>query len=189
MNKPNNYENTTTGNYTPPALGGHHMIIKKVEETYSQSGKPMLKVAFDFAKNDSQPEFFMNEFKNDIRPDKKWPHGGTQYILTEDQEGNCSRSFKAFVTSFEKSNGCEAVWGEKFAEQFKNKKIGGVYGRVENEYNGKISMRNELRWFCEDGKADEAEIPADKLLPNHGASASAGPSVNVPAGIDEEIPF
>ena len=197
MQKPNNYEQTTVGEYTPPALGGHHLIIKKVEETTSQSGKAMLKIAYDFAKNDVQPEFYMNEFNNDIRPDKKWPHGGMAYILTEDQNGNCSKKFKSFITSFEDSNGVEAVWGEKFAGQFKGKKIGGVYGEVENEYNGKVTMRHELRWFCADDKAMDAAVPAPKYLNKNNqstqyvnlANGANDLDVNVPSGSDEEIPF
>ena len=55
MVKPNNYENTKVGgDFTPIIPGGHHLIIKNVEETTSKGGKPMLKVSFDFAKNDKQ---------------------------------------------------------------------------------------------------------------------------------------
>ena len=195
MQKPNNFENTKVGgDFTPIIVGGHHMVIKNVEETTSKGGKAMLKVSFDFAKNDSQPEYMMNEFKNDIRPDKKWPHAGTAYILTEDNDGNCSKKFKGFITSFERSNNCEAVWGEKFAAQFKNKKIGGVFGKVENEYNGKVTMRTELRWFCEDGRADSADIPAEKYLNNGGSSSNNSQMVpddivNGTGGADEIIPF
>ena len=195
MVKPNNYENTKVGgDFTPIIPGGHHMVIKNVEETTSKGGKAMLKVSFDFAKNDSQPEYMMNEFKNDIRPDKKWPHAGTAYILTEDNDGNCSKKFKGFITSFERSNNCEAVWGEKFAAQFKNKKIGGVFGKVENEYNGKVTMRTELRWFCEDGRADDADVPAEKYLANNSKNSSNGAMipddiVNGTSGADEIIPF
>ena len=195
MQKPNNFENTKVGgDFTPIIVGGHHMVIKNVEETTSKGGKAMLKVSFDFAKNDSQPEYIMNEFKNDIRPDKKWPHVGTAYILTEDNDGNCSKKFKGFITSFERSNNCEAVWGEKFAAQFKNKKIGGVFGKVENEYNGKVTMRTELRWFCEDGRADSADIPAEKYLNNGGSSSNNSQMVpddivNGTGGADEIIPF
>ena len=194
MQKPNNFENTKVGgDFTPIIPGGHHMVIKNVEETTSKGGKAMLKVSFDFAKNDSQPEYMMNEFKNDIRPDKKWPHVGTAYILTEDNDGNCSKKFKGFITSFERSNNCEAVWGEKFAAQFKNKKIGGVFGKVENEYNGKVTMRTELRWFCEDGRADSADVPAEKYL-NNGSSSNNRQMVpddiaNAQGGADEIIPF
>ena len=195
MQKPNNYENTKAGgDFTPIELGGHHIIIKNVEETTSKAGKPMLKISFDFAKNDRQADYMSNEYKNDIRPDKKWPHAGTQYILSEDKDGNCSKSFKSFITAFESSNNCSAIWGEKFAAQFKNKKIGGVFGEVENEYNGKTTMRHELRWFCADDKVDGAAIPAAKLLNgsnsgNGGSSTSSAPDVNVPEGTDEEVPW
>lgn len=193
MQKPNNYEATkVAGDFTPVSLGGHHIVIKAVEETQSKGGKPMLKVSFDFAKNDSQPDYMMNEYKNDVRPDKKWPRVGTQYIMAEDAEGNCSRSFKSFITSFEKSNNCTAVWGEKFTTQFKNKKIGGVFGEVENEYNGNVSMRHELRWFCADDKAADAAIPAPKYLNGSSAAPKAKKEdidVNVPEGEDEDVPF
>lgn len=192
MQKPNNYDNTKTGSdFTPINLGGHHIVIKNVEETTSKAGKAMLKVSFDFAKNDVQPGYMSEEYKNDIRPDKKWPHAGTQYILTEDKDGNCSKSFKSFITAYENSNNCDAIWGEKFAAQFKNKRIGGVFGEVENEYNGKTTMRHELRWFCADDKVDGAAIPAAKFLNgggNNGGSSSA-PDVNVPEGTDEEVPW
>lgn len=197
MQKPNNFENTKAGgDFTPIELGGHHIVIKNVEETTSKAGKPMLKVSFDFAKNDNQPDYMANEFKNDIRPDKKWPHAGTQYILTEDKDGNCSKSFKSFITAFENSNNCGAIWGDKFAAQFKNKKIGGVFGEVENEYNGKVTMRHELRWFCSDDKVDGAAIPAAKRLSGNsgdtlgaGSSGSDTPDVNVSDGTDEEVPW
>ena len=192
MLKPNNYDNVSTGDFTPIDLGGHHLVIKAVEETRSKGGRAMLKVSFDMAKNDRQAGYMTNEYKNDIRPDKKWPHAGTQYILTEDNEGNCSKSFKSFITSFEKSNNCSAVWGDKFAAQFKNKPIGGVFGEVENEYNGKVTMRHELRWFCEDSKADAAAVPAPKLLKGNAGSRPSDNTpidVNVPEDVDEESPF
>ena len=198
MQMPKNFNEVKAGgDFTPIELGGHHIIIKNVEETTSKAGKPMLKVSFDFAKNDKQADYMSNEYKNDIRPDKKWPHAGTQYILSEDKDGNCSKSFKSFITAFESSNNCSAIWGEKFAAQFKNKKIGGVFGEVENEYNGKTTMRHELRWFCADDKVDSAAIPEAKLLNGKASdtigagssSASSAPDVNVADGTDEEVPW
>lgn len=181
MNKPQNYDQTNTGNYVPPQEGGHHLIIKQVNETTSKTGKPMAVVLFDFASNDKQPNFMSEEFKNDIRPEKKWPHAGTQYILSEDENGNCSKNIKRFVEAFEKSNNCNAIWGDKWAAQFKNKKIGGVFGKVENEYNGKTTMRTELRWFCNDSEAEKADVPAPKYLKNGSSSA---PAPSAPA-VDE----
>lgn len=191
MKKPDGYNEVKVGGeYTPPALGGHKMVIKQVVETKSKSGKDMIVVCYDFAKDDVQPLFFSEEFKNDIRPEKKWPHAGTAYILTEDNDGKCSRKLKGFVSSFEKSNNCEAVWGDKFAAQFKNKKIGGVFGEVENEYNGKTSMRHELRWFCELSRAEGATIPDPRYLPKaEQPKTDANGFMNMPEGTDETIPW
>ena len=114
MNKPNNYENTqAAGDYKPIELGGHILEIKKVEETMARSGRPMLRIFFDMARTDKQAGYFAQQFKDDIRPDKKWPFGGTAYILTEDADGNCTKTFKGFITSVEKSNaGFSTVWGQ-----------------------------------------------------------------------------
>lgn len=197
MQKPNNYDNTTTGDFTPVTPGGHHLIIKKVEESQTKTGKDMIIVAFDMAAGDSQPNYVSKLFADDIRPDKKWPRVGRQYITVTDDSGNTSRSFKTFITCVEKSNsGFVTQWGDAFAQQFKNKRIGGVFGMVENEYNGKVTNRCELRWFCADDKADGANIPTPKTLPNNNrvvnAPASSGQIdgfLSIPDGMDEEIPF
>ena len=74
MNKPKNYENTQAGgDVTPIELGGHILEIKQVEEVWSRSGKPMIKIFFDFAREDKQSGYFAEQYKNDIRPERKWP--------------------------------------------------------------------------------------------------------------------
>lgn len=173
MDMPKNYNETKADGFTPVQTGGHHLIIKQVQETKSKSGKSMIVVLFDMADNDVQPHYMSDEFKSDTREQPKWPHSGTQYILTEDSDRKCSKSFKKFILAFEKSNNCSAVWGEKFSQQFKNKKIGGVFGEVENDYNGKNFWRSELRWFCEDADAEKAAVPDRKPLNNRPASAPA----------------
>lgn len=191
MQKPNSYDQVQVGDFTPIELGGHHAIIKDVKEQKTKTGKDMIAVAIDFAKNDKQPGYFMDSFEKDIRPDKKWPYQAIQYIVVVDKDGKTSRSFKAFITAFEKSNNCEAVWGETFCRQFKGKRIGVVYGNVEEEYNGEVKMRRRIRWFCDDAATDNANIPADKLL-DSGSRISTTLNngfVNIPETAEEEIPF
>lgn len=192
MQKPNGYDEVQVGEFIPAELGGHHMIIKAVKEQESKTGKPMIVVAFDFAKNDKQPGYFGDLFDKDIRPDKKWPAAGTSYIMTMDYQdpNKTSKNFKSFITSFERSNNVTAIWGEKFCDQFKGKKIGGVFGVVEEEYNGKVSKRHKLRWFCDDNRADSATIPEEKLLNASSVAGSSGDGfMNIPEGLNEEIPF
>lgn len=193
MNKPNNFEAVSTGDFTPVTPGAHHMIIKQVKEATSKSGKPMLVVAVDFAPNDSQPLYMSKLFEDDIRPEKKWPHAGTIYVVSVDSNGQCSKNFKTFITSFEHSNGVQTVWGEgqQFVNQFTGKKIGGVYGRVEEEYNGERRIRCLHRWFCDDSKVESTKVPADKLLSQGAAPVQAGTTAH--AGFSpvemEDLPF
>lgn len=146
MRKPNNYENTQAqGEFTPVELGGHTLVIKQVEERMSKTNKPMIVVFFDFAPGDKQAGYFAESFKNDIRPDKKWSNQATQYILTEDENGDCSRSFKTFLTCVEHSNkGFATQWGDNFGQQFKGKLVGGVYGPQMDYYDGR-EMEKRVR--------------------------------------------
>lgn len=196
MKKPTNYDETqVSGDYIPVELGGHILIIKSVEETQSKTGREMIKIMFDFAETDKQPGHFMSQFKNDIRPDKKWPHQATHYMLTKDAEGNCSRAFKAFTTSVERSNdGFKIAWGDAFCKCLKDKLVGGVFGMVEQEYQGEVKKRRELRWFRSVDGVLEADIPEDKLLADKPSTPPSHPVgsdgfMNIPEGIDEELPF
>ncbi len=191
INKPNSYEETpaSTG-FTPVELGGHKLVIKQVSETKSRSGRDMIAVLFDFADTDKQPGYFAEQFKNDIRPDKKWPNQAIQYILTDDNEGKCNRAFKTFITCVEHSNpGFTVQWGDKFCECFENKLAGGVFGIIEEEYNGKRRKKREMRWFCSVDKVTDAPIPEEKLLTAGSGQSYNDGFMNIPDGINEELPF
>lgn len=202
MKKPNNYENTKAqGEFTPVELGGHKLVIKQVSEKKSKNNKDMIVVLFDFASDDSQPGYFSQQFADDIRPEKKWPNQATQYILAEDEEGNTSRSFKTFCTCVENSNSGFECWKKDETFNFqgiKGKKIGGVFGEQLDYYNGKVLHKRVLRWFTSMDKLADAQIPdisetqAYKNSVN-GYPAAATPGtdgfMNIPDGIDEELPF
>ena len=202
MQKPNNYDETQAGGeFTPVELAGHRMVIKQVNETKSKTDKDMIVVLFDFAEDDKQPGYFMEQFQNDIRPDKKWPNQATQYILTEDSEGKCTRNFKTFTTCVEHSNaGFQVQWGDKFCQCFKGKKIGGVFGEQMDYYNGEEKKKRVLRWFVSLDKVADAAVPdmsetkAYKEykqgggMPNYGTPGSDG-FINIPDGLDDELPF
>lgn len=202
MKKPNNYAETQAqGEFTPVELGGHKLIIKQVSEKQSKNGKAMIVVLFDFAPDDNQPGYFSKQFADDIRPDKKWPNQATQYILTEDQDGNCSRSFKTFCTCVEHSNNGFNCWMPDDTFNFqglKNKKIGGVFGLQADYYNGREIDKRVLRWFVSMDKVKDATIPEKsetQAYKNHlsgyptGATPAGDGFMNIPDGIDEELPF
>lgn len=196
MEKPNNYDETqTNGDYTPVNLGGHKMIVKQVDEMTSSTGKPMIVVLFDFDKSDAQADYFMEQFKNDIRPEKKYPNQATQYILVNDSEGGTSKNFKTFVTCVEHSNtGFETKWGiADWGKQFVGKKIGGVFGEQMDFYNGEVKKKRVLRWFTSYEKALDADIPslsetkAYKERPQEELNDNG--FIDIPDNIQEELPF
>ena len=203
MNKPNAYDETQAGGeFIPVELGGHKMVIKSVTEMKSRTNKDKIKVEFDFAEDDKQPGYFSEQFANDIRPDKKWPNQATQYMLTEDAEGKCTRNFKTFTTCAEHSNaGFSVQWGDKFCQCFKGKKIGGVFGEQMDYYNGEEKKKRVLRWFVSLDKVADATIPDMSEtksykeykqgvgMPNYGTPGDDG-FMNIPDNIDDsELPF
>lgn len=193
MNKPSGYDDVQIGGFTPVDLGGHYCQIKQVAERKSSTGKDMIVVLFDFCKPDAQENYFMNLFAGDVREDKKWPFSGSKYIMVNDYQdpSKTSRQFKAFCTCVEKSNGYSIQWGgNNWAAQFKGKKIGAVYGAEEHEYDGKVTMRHNPRYFCNIDAVKDAKIPEAKLLKNvSGTATDSDGFINIPEGTDEEIPF
>ena len=197
MQKPTGYDEAKVqGEFTPVELGGHYLVIKQVEEMQSSTGKPMIKVSFDFAPEDKQANYFAESFKNDIRPDKKWSNQATAYILVNDEAGATSSKFKTFITCVERSNtGFAVQWGDNFCQQFKGKIIGGVFGEQLDVYNGAIKKKRVLRWFVSKDKVADAAIPevsetkAYKEQGQNAAIASSDGFMNIPDGIDEELPF
>jgi hypothetical protein len=194
MNKPNNYENTqVSGDYIPVELGGHYATIKNVAERETKNGDPMIVVSIDFDKKDRQPGYFTEMFKKDVRPDKKWPNQATNYITTE-YGGACTKGFKSFIKAYADSNGLtedQIKWGSDFAAQFKNKRIGVVFGNVEETYNGKTGLRRKIRWFCGYDNVSKQNIPADKLE-NGGQKAQSDIPVDTFVNVsddDEDLPF
>lgn len=198
MQKPNGYDEVqASGEYTPVDLGGHYCVIKQVTETKTKTGKDMIVVVLDFCKPDKQEGYFSKKYANDTRTkeEKKWPHQGTAYITVMDNSDSnkTNRSFKTFCTAVQNSNNFEIQWGgSDWAKQFKGKYIGAVYGEEENEYDGKITMRRVLRWFCSWDSVETASIPQAKLLPqktNVSPQAVADGFMAIPEGDEEEIPF
>lgn len=194
MKKPNDFEqaegNSTT--FLPITLGGHKAVIMDAEEVLTKDNKPMLKVAFDFDKADSQPGYFKDRYTADDREDKKWPWNAYMYLTTEDAAGNTTRWFKSFCNDVESSNpGFNIKWGENFGIQFKGKKIGVVFG--EEEYinqNGDKAVSVKFKWTCDYNNAESQAIPKLKELKVQPiVTGTAEGFTPIPEGADEDIPF
>lgn len=168
IKKPSNYDNVevTEFDFTPIELGGHKGIIMKAEEyTKPQSGKTSLRVSVDTAKDDKQPEYFAEQYKNDTRIDRKWSNLAIKYVSLGEEE-NQVKMLKAFITAYENSNNCQFDWNKNW-EQLKGKKIGLVFGPEEYiNQNGDLKLNNKLRDFRSIDKVDNIKIPKVKKLDN-----------------------
>lgn len=193
MNKPAGYEEAQVlGEFTPIELGGHKLVIMQVEEVTARNGNQFIKVSFDTAKDDIQPSYFANAYKQDTRSNKKW--SGITTVFPTDKDGKTSRAFKTFCTAVEKSNaGFKMVWGDKFCDALKGKAIGGVFGEEEYVGNdGTIKTARKLFWFRSTDKVMDAEVPAKRELDDDVRERIEEKSdgfMNIPDGIDEELPF
>ena len=190
MEKPKFYEEAQVlGEYTPIKLGGHKLVIMQVEEITASNGNQYLKVSFDTAKNDVQPGYYSNAYKNDTRDNKKW--SGVATIFPTDKEGKTSKQFKTFCTAVEHSNnGFKMVWGEQFCNALKGKAVGGVFGEEEYLNNaGEVKTANKLFWFRGTDKVMDAEVPAKRTVDAPQQSSYDG-FVNIPVGIEDDgLPF
>ena len=166
IKKPSNWDTVEVMefDYTPREVGGHKGIIMKAEEyTSPQSGKTSLKVSVDTAKDDKQPEYFKEQYKNDNRIDKRWSNSAIKYISLGEEE-NQVKMLKSFITAYENSNGCQFDWSKDW-EQLKGKKIGLVFGMEEYEnQDGTLKTNNKLREFRSIDKVDNVKIPKIKML-------------------------
>lgn len=167
LKKPEIYDSVEVKefDFVPIELGGHKGIIKIAEEyTSPVSYNTSLKVTVDTDKNDKQPNYFGEQFKNDTRADKKYSNSAIKYVSLKDDE-NCVRMLKAFITSVENSNPSFKYDWNKGVEQLNGKKVGLIFGIEEyNANDGTVKTTTKLTQFRSVDKVDEAKIPKVKLI-------------------------
>ena len=187
FNKPAGYDEVQAGvDFTPIELGGHKLVIKKLEEVTASNGNKYLKVSFDTASDDKQPNYFAEQYKNDTRDTKKW--GGVATLFPTDQQGKTSKTFKQFCTSIERSNNSKIQWGAGFEASIVGKAIGGIFGE-EGYLNqrGEVKTARKLFWWRSTEGIADAKVPEKRVLAQD--NATTGNDFYTPDNIDEELPF
>ena len=166
---PNNWneiEAKETGEFKNLTLGGHICEILDLREYTSElTGNTSLKVSIDIKENSEFDNYFKKQFDNNTLKDKKWPSSATKYLSLKEEQ---TAYLKGFITAVEKSNNCKIkteIGKELDYEQFKNKKIVGVFGWEEYMNNKKEKkVATKLLHFRSLDKLSEIEIPDVKLL-------------------------
>ena len=198
MNRPNDWDSVQEfGEYTALPAGAYACKIIKVEQTTSNGGKPMIRIALDIADGE-YAGYFRKQYDADTRADKKWGCIVNQVLTGKD--GSTARGFKTFVTSVERSSGTQAQWGDAFLPWLKGKKVGALFRREEY-----LNAKGERKWstkcfsFRSFDSIDACEIPQDKPLQNAPAAGYGYGNVTAFGGYnddgfrplpdDEDVPF
>lgn len=166
LKKPEKYDDIQVNeDYTPIQLGGHKGIIMGVEEYTSEvSGNTSLKVSVDTAKDDVQPNYFTEQYKNDTREDKKWSNSAIKYVSLKEDD-NCVKMLKGFITAVENSNpGFTYDWSKEI-DQLKGKSVGLVFALEEYQnQQSEVKTIAKLNQFRSLDKIDNVKIPKVKLI-------------------------
>lgn len=173
MQKPADFDSVNAyGDFTPLPAGGYVCRIMGVEETQAKSsGAPMIKISVDIADGEFR-DYFKNMYLSDTRQDKKWSYSAVVNQLVYDTNGSNStnRGFKTFITAAEESNpGFRTVWGNGFAQCFKDRLIGVIFGREEYfGTDGKCHWSTKAQSFrsVETIRKGDFKIPEDKHAQN-----------------------
>lgn len=168
IKKPNNYDEIQINeDFTPIELGGHKGIIMSAEEYTSDiTGNTSLRVCVDTAKDDKQPNYFSEQYKNDKRDakEKKWSNSAVKYVSLKDDE-SCVKMLKAFITAIENSNKNFKYDWNKETTQLKGKEVGLVFGLEEyTNQDGELKTTAKLTQFRSIDKVGNVKIPKVKLL-------------------------
>jgi len=198
IGKPQGYDDAQafTGEFVSLPAGCYVCTIKQVSTGQSQSGRNQVAVLFDIAEGEYK-EFYDKQFKaaKTQGSDAKWKGVYKQIV-----DGSSLPFFKGLMTSIEKSNqGFQFPWGQEGNEKtLVGKKFGAIMGREEfkTEEGEKRMATKVVQVRSLDGLKD-AKVPEDKLLDDNAmppASPQYGPAdkdgfMNIPEGIDEELPF
>ena len=184
FNKPAGYDEVQAGGeYTPIELGGHKLKIAKLEEV-TGNGYSYIKVYFDTADDDVQPQYYAKQYREDTRDNKKW--GGVATIFPTDREGKTSKTFKTFCTSIERSNNSKIQWGAGFEASIVGKVIGGIFGEEEYENSmGEVKTARKLFWWRSTDSIADAKVPEKRCLDKPAANGF----MQIPDGIEDDLPF
>lgn len=194
FNKPQGYDEAQAmGEFTPLKPGGHKLVILGAKRELLKDRYEVIRVQFDTAKDDVQPNYFRNSFATDTRENKKY--NGEYNVFTETKEYNGVKrnALKNFHTAVEHSNkDFKVQWGENYFKQFKDKVVGGVFREEEyldGQGNKKTSVR--LMLFRSADKINDVEVPKKKTLEPEPpiAPVDADGFMTIPDSLDEELPF
>lgn len=203
MKKFTGYAETTTFTERPRLpIGGYVLKIMDARElTYSWGS--VLKIDFDIAEGE-QKGFYQKDYDSQTQEDKKWKGSFRLNIPKDDGSENDAWTKSKFKTVIEdvieaSNSGYKWDWDEA---KLKGKTIGGIFNNKEWEMDGDTGYKSGFFTNCktliavEKIRKNDFTIPGDDLIPDNKRvakkpteSTSGDGFMNIPAGLDEELPF
>ena len=201
IKKPQGYDEAQayTGEAMSLPAGCYVCRIRQVSEAQTQNGRPQVAVLFDIDEGEHKG-FYEAQYEAARRlnsSEAKWKGVHKQLM-----DGSSLPFFKGLMTSIEKSNpGYQFPWGQKDNEKtLIGKRFGAVMGREQFEtQDGKRLFATKVFQVRSLEGLKDAKVPEDRLLEDAPASPAPTPSsdpalaargfMNIPEGIDEELPF
>lgn len=201
----NNYEEAKKnaayrGGAKLPA-GGYVAKIKDVRYEEGQDGRSdVIVLAYDIIEGEYK-DFFKKQFEENTSEDKKWKGKTTIYVPRDDgteQDQWTQNAFARWTTAFENSNdGYVWDWDEK---KWKGKTVGLIYGDVGAVIEGKPVEFTECRFpeSADNIRKGNFKLPGFKARKGFSEARDKAADaernsdkgfMNVPDGIDEDIPF
>lgn len=171
------------------------ILAVKYEEADQEGRSDRIIIRFDIAEGEYK-DFFQKQYENNTSEDKKWKGVARVYVPKDDgtkEDGWTKRTLASWTLAFEKSNpGYEWDWDES---KWKNKIVGIVFGRTGTVINGRNIVYTEARFPIEAEKVRDGSAPQAEFKAKNGYKEESKPQVdsdgfmNIPEGVEEEIPF
>lgn len=185
-------------NYEQLPKGAYVIKIMGAKEDTWPSGDKVLKIAFDIAEG-KYKDFYQAMFERNTNEDKQWPYDAVfnLNVPADNSQPYVWDNWNTFFADLEDSNSGFIFDGD--LKKLKGKVIGGKFHNKQTAKNGNVYDHIVMKWSCvaddvRNGKA--GKLPNDKLVT--GSSASSAPKtsgdsmdgfLNIPDGMDEELPF
>ena len=185
----------TSGEKLP--AGAYVAKIMNVRYTPGENGNSdRIDVQFDITDGEYKG-FFKKQFDENTQEDKKWKGKASIYVPKDDgseKDGWTKNTFAKWTNALEDSNAkYKWDWDEN---KWKGLQIGLMFAETGNVIEGKEVVYTEVRYpmSVEDTKVQNIKIPALKKKNGFTGKKASAPAnndgfMNIPEGIEEEIPF
>ena len=154
----------------------------------------MIQVQFDIEEGELKG-FFKKQYEESTQEDKKYKGKFTIYCPKDDgseKDGWTKKAFGGWINAFEESNpGYKWDWDET---KWKNKVLGIVFGETGTVIDGNAIVYTEARFGTSVDTVREGKAPVAKFKEKNGykeavAATQSTEFMNVPANVEEELPW